>query len=81
MTDVETSILRARAENGDANAADQLIESAAEHGDLATLERLELRMIGGCSWFQWPPYSSWRRIQSWNPSSSSRPFGARSRIG
>jgi NAD(P)-dependent dehydrogenase (short-subunit alcohol dehydrogenase family) len=26
-------------------------------------------------------YSSWRRIQSWNPSPSSRPFGARSRIG
>ena len=26
-------------------------------------------------------YSSWRRIQSWNPSSSSRPFGVRSRIG
>ncbi len=26
-------------------------------------------------------YSSWRRSQSWNPSSSSRPFGVRSRIG
>ena len=26
-------------------------------------------------------YSSWRRIQSWNPSPSSRPLGARSRIG
>jgi hypothetical protein len=31
--------------------------------------------------FQWLSYSSWRRSQSWNPSSSSRPFGARSRIG
>src|SRR5438874_2012291 len=27
-----------------------------------------------------PSYSSWRRIQSWNPSLSSRPFGVRSRI-
>ena len=26
-------------------------------------------------------YSSWRRIQVWKPSSSSRPFGARSRMG
>jgi len=43
MTDVETSILRAWAENGDADAADQLIESAAEHGDLATLERLAMQ--------------------------------------
>ena len=40
MTDLETSVLRSRAEGGDSDAADQLIESAAEHGDLATLERL-----------------------------------------
>jgi hypothetical protein len=40
MTDLETSVLRAQAEDGDADATDQLIESAAEHGDLATLERL-----------------------------------------
>jgi hypothetical protein len=40
MTDLEMSVLRAQAESGDSDAADQLIESAAEHGDLATLERL-----------------------------------------
>jgi hypothetical protein len=40
MTDLEMSVLRAQAENGDTDAADQLIESAAEHGDLATLGRL-----------------------------------------
>ena len=40
MTDPEISALRAQAERGDADAADQLIESAAEQGDLATLERL-----------------------------------------
>jgi hypothetical protein len=40
MTDLEMSALRERAESGDSNAADQLIESAAELGDLATLERL-----------------------------------------
>jgi hypothetical protein len=43
MTDFETSLLRARAEYGDADAADQLIESAAEHGDLATLERVAMQ--------------------------------------
>ena len=40
MTDLEMSVLRSRAERGDSDAADQLIESAAEQGDLATLERL-----------------------------------------
>jgi hypothetical protein len=40
MTDLEMSVLRSQAESGDSDAADQLIESAAEHGDLATLERL-----------------------------------------
>jgi hypothetical protein len=40
MDDLEMSVLRSRAENGDSDAADQLIESAAEHGDLAALERL-----------------------------------------
>jgi hypothetical protein len=40
MTDHEMSVLRAQAETGDTDAADQLIESAAEQGDLATLERL-----------------------------------------
>jgi hypothetical protein len=40
MPDIEMSALRARAESGDSDAADQLIESAAEQGDLATLERL-----------------------------------------
>ena len=40
MTDLEIAALRAQAERGDADAADQLIESAAELGDLATLERL-----------------------------------------
>jgi hypothetical protein len=40
MTDLEISTLRAQAESGDSDAADQLIESAAEVGDLATLERL-----------------------------------------
>jgi hypothetical protein len=34
------SVLRGQAERGNADAADQLIESAAELGDLATLERL-----------------------------------------
>ena len=33
------------------------------------------------SWCHLLSYSSWRRIQSCHPSSSSRPFGARSRIG
>jgi uncharacterized protein HemY len=37
------SALRAQAERGDSDAADQLIESAAEQGDLATLERLAQR--------------------------------------
>ena len=40
MTDLEMSVLRSRAERGESDAADQLIESAAEQGDLATLERL-----------------------------------------
>ena len=40
MTDPEMAVLRARVESGDGDAVDQLIESAAEHGDLATLERL-----------------------------------------
>jgi hypothetical protein len=40
MTDPEMSELRAQAASGDSDAIDQLIESAAEHGDLATLERL-----------------------------------------
>ena len=40
MTDLEISTLRAQAESGDSDAADQLVESAAEAGDLATLERL-----------------------------------------
>jgi hypothetical protein len=40
MTDLEMSVLRAQAERGDTTAADQLIESAAELGDLVTLERL-----------------------------------------
>jgi hypothetical protein len=40
MADLEMVALRAQAELGDADAADQLIESAAELGDLATLERL-----------------------------------------
>jgi hypothetical protein len=40
MTDLEMSVLRAKAASGDSDAADQLIESAAELGDLATLERL-----------------------------------------
>jgi hypothetical protein len=40
MTNLELSALRAQAERGDSDAADQLIESAAELGDLATLERL-----------------------------------------
>jgi hypothetical protein len=38
----------------------------------------------GGAWFgrrQWLRYSSWRRIQIWAPSASSRPFGTRSRIG
>jgi hypothetical protein len=40
MTDVDMSVLRARAEGGDSDAADELIQAAAEQGDLATLERL-----------------------------------------
>ena len=40
MTDSEMAVLRARAERGDTDAADQLVESAAEAGGLATLERL-----------------------------------------
>ena len=40
MTDLEMSVLRAQAETGDSDAADQLVESAAEQGDLAILERL-----------------------------------------
>ena len=40
MTDLDMSVLRARAESGDSDAIDQLVESAAELGDLATLERL-----------------------------------------
>ncbi len=43
MTDLEMSALREQAERGDSDAADQLIESAAELGDLATLERLARR--------------------------------------
>jgi hypothetical protein len=34
------SVLRAQAERGDPDAIDQLIELAAEQGDLATLNRL-----------------------------------------
>ena len=33
-----------------------------------------VELVHACS------YSSWRRIQSWNPSPSSRPLGVRSRI-
>ena len=40
MTDLEMSDLRALAESGDSDAIDQLVETAAELGDLATLERL-----------------------------------------
>ena len=40
MSNLEMSVLRAQAELGDSDAADQLIESAAELGDLAVLERL-----------------------------------------
>ena len=40
MTDLDMSVLRARAESGDSDGIDQLVESAAELGDLATLERL-----------------------------------------
>jgi hypothetical protein len=40
MSDLETSVLRAQADSGVSDAADQLIESAAEQGDLAILERL-----------------------------------------
>jgi hypothetical protein len=42
MTDLDTSG-RAQAENLNADAADQLIENAAERGDLATLERLAVQ--------------------------------------
>ena len=40
MTDFEVSVPRVQAERQDSDATDQLIESAAEQGDLATLERL-----------------------------------------
>jgi hypothetical protein len=40
MDDFDMSVLRAQAERGDADAADQLIELAAEQGDIGTLERL-----------------------------------------
>ena len=40
MTDAELSALRKRAEDGDDDAADELIELAAERGDLAELRRL-----------------------------------------
>ncbi len=40
MDDAEMSALQALAETGDPDALDQLIEAAAELGDLATLERL-----------------------------------------
>ena len=43
MTDLEMDVLRSRAERGDSDAADQLIEAAAERGDLATLERLAMQ--------------------------------------
>ena len=43
MTEPEMSVLRSQAERVDSDAADQLIESAAELGDLAILERLATR--------------------------------------
>ena len=39
-TDSDLSVLRARADRGDASAADELVESAAERGDLDELRRL-----------------------------------------
>jgi hypothetical protein len=52
MTDLEMSDLRARAERGDSDAADELIEFAAEDGDLATLERLAAKATR-------PPPTNW----------------------
>ena len=43
MTEPEMSVLRSQAERVDSDAADQLIESAAELGDLAILERLAMQ--------------------------------------
>jgi hypothetical protein len=40
MTEPELSALRQRAVDGEHDAADQLIESAGERGDLAELRRL-----------------------------------------
>jgi hypothetical protein len=40
MTDSDMSVLRERAENGDRDAADQLIELATELGDMDELRRL-----------------------------------------
>jgi len=40
MTDSDFSALRARVENGDETAVDELIELAAEHGDMDELRRL-----------------------------------------
>jgi len=40
MTDSDMSVLRARAENGDETAVDELIELATEHGDMNELRRL-----------------------------------------
>src|SRR5215472_15894392 len=46
---------------------------------VAALSRSWLRHESPPRARHWLSYSSWRRIQSWNPSPSSRPFGARSR--
>jgi hypothetical protein len=40
MTDSDMSILRERAENGDEDAVDELIELAGELGDMNELRRL-----------------------------------------
>ena len=40
MTDAELSVLRRRAEGGDADATDELIELAGERGDMDELRRL-----------------------------------------
>ena len=40
MTDPEWPELRARADNGDRDAVDELVQLAGEHGDLAELRRL-----------------------------------------
>ncbi|MFE1819416.1 hypothetical protein ACFW9S_10450 [Streptomyces anulatus] len=40
MTEPDLDTLRTRAFAGDTSAADELIELAAEHGDLAELRRL-----------------------------------------